>query len=327
MTTPNLNIKIEINNKDKNSDIKEESISDNNYQKELTSNENKNSTLLGKKRRKSSNKNLSSCEENSEKENSIKNTEENKQNPSSNLFSLSLNNKNTYNQDLDINKSNSKENLSNSKLQLPPINIIKKSKHWEKRWVLVPNVFDFTKEIWLQKWCLIDDDLDIDPNLETMNFYENYFENQPKTKDNAPKKYQCSFDECSKIFIDASSLKKHMLTHGERQYVCKHEGCGKKFLDNSKLRRHQLVHTGEKPFKCDLCGKKFSLDFNLKTHLRTHTGEKPYFCSYVGCDKRFTQSSNLTAHEKTHKEAEGMNNNSSHNNNNNISNTNIAVDS
>jgi hypothetical protein len=180
---------------------------------------------------------------------------------------------------------------------------IKKTKHWEKKWVLIPNVFDFTKEIWLKRWVLVDEEEEHDRDSQENNFYDNYYETQ-RIAEVVPKKYQCSFEECSKIFIDASSLKKHLLTHGERQYICKHEGCGKKFLDNSKLRRHQLVHTGEKPFKCDLCGKKFSLDFNLKTHLRTHTGEKPYFCSYTGCDKRFTQSSNLTAHEKTHKDAE-----------------------
>lgn len=91
-----------------------------------------------------------------------------------------------------------------------------------------------------------------------------------------------------------------MLTHGTKMYVCQVEGCGKRFVDNSKLRRHQLVHTGERPFRCEICGKSFSLDFNLKTHLRTHTGEKPYVCKFRGCDKRFTQSSNLSAHEKSH---------------------------
>ena len=106
--------------------------------------------------------------------------------------------------------------------------------------------------------------------------------------------------ECGKCFTDSNSLRKHMMTHGERLYICPIEKCGKKFLDNSKLKRHMLVHTGEKPYRCGICGKLFSLDFNLKTHLRTHTGEKPYVCKVPGCNKRFTQSSNLTAHEKTH---------------------------
>ncbi len=34
--------------------------------------------------------------------------------------------------------------------------------------------------------------------------------------------------------------------------------------------------------------------------MRIHTGEKPYICNYPGCFKRYSQSSNLTAHEKSH---------------------------
>ena len=113
-----------------------------------------------------------------------------------------------------------------------------------------------------------------------------------------PKDYECTFEDCGKHFHDKSAFRKHQLTHGEKLFICKN--CGKRFLDKSKLRRHLLVHTKEKPYQCSICPKRFSLDFNLRTHLRIHTGEKPYACMSPGCFKRFSQSSNLSAHEKTH---------------------------
>ena len=112
------------------------------------------------------------------------------------------------------------------------------------------------------------------------------------------KEYICNEIGCNKVFKDKSSLKKHLIIHGEKLFIC--EICKKKFLDNSKLRRHSLVHSGEKPYECPICNKKFSLDFNLRTHMRIHSGEKPYACIYPGCFKRFSQSSNLSAHEKVH---------------------------
>lgn len=207
-------------------------------------------------------------------------------------------------------------------------NINKKVKKYERKLVLFPNVFDFTKEIWLYKWIPCKDEenineeiVEIDKDVYKPFDYSAYKTKEVKEETNIlrlgdgrlkddlltkmnpnSKKFICPFEDCDKQFLDLGSLKKHQIIHGEKQFICKFEGCGKKFLDNSKLRRHMLVHTGEKPFKCDSCGKMFSLDFNLKTHLRTHTGEKPYYCSVPGCDKRFTQSSNLSAHEKSHRE-------------------------
>ena len=172
----------------------------------------------------------------------------------------------------------------------PMLDLTNRPKHWDKRWVLFSNVLEHGGEIWLKKWVALDE-------IEE--------EMQIEEEKSAPRVYKCRLEDCGKEFSDAGSLKKHTSTHGEKQFLCTYEGCGKRFLDNSKLRRHILVHTGERPYECQYCNKRFSLDFNLRTHLRTHTGDKPYQCSYPGCLKRFTQSSNLAAHEKNHVTKQG----------------------
>ena len=48
------------------------------------------------------------------------------------------------------------------------------------------------------------------------------------------------------------------------------------------------------------CGKRFSQSSHLTAHKRTHTGDQPYACEHEGCGKRFTESGSLTKHKRTH---------------------------
>lgn len=104
------------------------------------------------------------------------------------------------------------------------------------------------------------------------------------------KPFKCK--HCPKAFKCLSNLSRHLSRHSKGEMQCEH--CGEK---TTNLKNHeQRCSMREERYVCTLCQKSCDTAYKLERHKKTH--EKPYQCEE--CDKRFSEITDLTAHQRRH---------------------------
>jgi len=109
-----------------------------------------------------------------------------------------------------------------------------------------------------------------------------------------------SFDLSSSLEYDNQNSSIVLDDSHKRLFVC--YLCKKSFDRQYRLKRHLQVHNPNRPkIKCDLCTKTFTRHDSLEAHVKAaHSNMRPYVCTHEGCNKAYSNSSQLLQHSRLH---------------------------
>ena len=108
-----------------------------------------------------------------------------------------------------------------------------------------------------------------------------------------------SYDLTSGLDFDPRKVR-IIVDDSKKQFIC--HLCKKSFDRQYRLKRHLQVHNPDRPkIKCELCTKSFTRQDSLEAHVKaTHSKIRPYMCTYEGCNKAYSNSSQLLQHSRLH---------------------------
>ena len=105
---------------------------------------------------------------------------------------------------------------------------------------------------------------------------------------------------CGKIFVNPTTLRRHMYSHQDIQYDC--PDCGKRFSFKADLKTHRDSHSKTPKYTCYMpdCKKSFRHKSNLDNHIKWHTQGRSKNCTVTGCKYTTRDSKLLNAHIASH---------------------------
>ena len=111
-----------------------------------------------------------------------------------------------------------------------------------------------------------------------------------------PRSHKCDF--CSKLFLNATHLRKHINIHtGLKPHVC--FICQASFSSPDQCRRHEQRHSGINLYKCRFCEKSLSSSTGRKKHEEIHMGAESMLQCWI-CGKEFRWRASLDTHLTIH---------------------------